>query len=205
MQTAADFPEWDMRQSEQARSRLLDAVEMRAGPLATPAIEEFFSAVERIRFDAMIVLEVKIDRELNAEQSRRWEKEKQALEAAVHVIQADLDRMEVFLERDDYIKAREILGGMIASRDELINSKLKVPPLYEPLVEARNTALGIVVREGIILWCRMTGERSETLRIGHADHPGPFLLFLEAAMDGLPIPITRHSLHAAARKIVGRR
>jgi hypothetical protein len=69
----------------------------------------------------------------------------------------------------------------------------------------KKLALEVLVHHLTKAWLELADEAFDQLRIGHPDHPGPFLKFLSASADGMPGGITLNSLHAKARELAGRR
>jgi hypothetical protein len=69
----------------------------------------------------------------------------------------------------------------------------------------KKLALEVLVHHCTRAWLDLADEAFDQLRIGHPDHPGPFLRFLSATADGMPGGITLNSLHAKARELAGRR
>lgn len=108
-----------------------------------------------------------------------------------------LNDILIFVE----VSIKHLEGSRI--RDAILKTGVGLP--LERSRSNKKTALELLVYRCLDAWMKLTGEAAHELRIGHPDHPGPFLIFLKAAAEGLPGGITLNSLHAKARTATGRR
>jgi hypothetical protein len=189
------------------------AVEARTGRVMTmDDVEGLFAEVARIRFvTRQTRLQLEIQRFFR-ETLSDTRADKAALERARKIISEDEglssdERLAAITPIDCILMGRinnaiHFAEGKIA--DEAISLACGLKETAKRSPRSKHT-LNVLVLQGTICWCHVTGDELERLRIGHPNHPGPFLQFLGALADGVPGGITMHSLHDKARQIAGRR